>query len=489
MEGEICLQANREFSLSKYTEKTKTLSAIPSAEQLRASLEASRSSEARSVIASLFDQDTFVETAAFTKRSFCDYVASERDLEFEGVITGYGAVEGKLVFAFVQDASRMKGAVDAVHARKIAALYELALRNEAPMIGVFNSNGADIFEGASALAAYGRIMKCVSDAKGVIPQYALVSGPCIGTAAALASMFDFTVAQKDAPYYVHNPALTGVKDAQKAEICFCGTQEESCGYLRRLVSLLPSSSDQGVTAEECTDDLNRMLGNVTFEGDAALAVSVLSDNGNCIACSADTAPSIYTGFTVIGGVLTGVVASASKHDDGKITAEAARKAARFVSFCDSFSIPLLTLVDSKGLAICPGNEKDSFAASLAALAAAYAASTSPRVTVIIGSAIGAAFPLLGSKALGADLVYAVEDAEIAALTAPAGVAFAFDKLIGADTTREQLEADWKTQVASPVAAASTGEIDDIISTDELRARIASALLMLTAKGTAPLGRL
>ena len=205
-------KANREFGLNKYT-KTE-ICGLPTVKELRASLLAGENSTARERIALLFDKDTFVETNAYTKRAFSDFLSTESANEFEGVICGYGAIDGKLVFAFAEDSSRMNGVIDERHAKKIADIYKLATENGAPVIGIFDSNGTDIFEGTVGLAAYGRIAACVSKASGVIPQIAFVSGKCIGTSAAIASMFDFVVKSSDAQFYVSSPNLTGADGEQ-----------------------------------------------------------------------------------------------------------------------------------------------------------------------------------------------------------------------------------------------------------------------------------
>ena len=464
------------------------LCAKPTAQELRAALLSSENPDVRNQIAMLFDSDTFVETSAYMKRGFSDFLNTERSNEFESVITGYGAIDGKLVFAFAEDASRLGGAIDERHAKKIADLYKLAVSNGAPVIGIFNSNGTDIFEGTAGLAAYGRIISAVSKASGVIPQIAYVTGKCIGTAAAIASMFDILVKNTEASLYVSSPALTGVNGAQDGVITYCADAPVCAGYIRSLVSFLPDNSSVGVVAENCADNLNRMLGDLNFSGEGLSAISVIADNGVYYELSSNLAPEATTVFATVGGVKCGIVASSFAKNAGKLTADAAKKIARFVNLCDSFSIPLVTLVDSLGLAIDKENENE-FAPALAKLAFAYASAECPKVTVILGHAIGASFILLGSKALGADLVYATEDSEIGALSADSGVAFAWDKYITEEKTREQLVAEWRATVSSPANAAASGEIDDIITVNELRARICSALLMLAGKGNAlPCGR-
>ena len=472
--------ANREFALNKYNKPT--FCSLPTAAELRESLRSSESHEARAQISMLFDPDTFVEVGAYTQRGFSDFLSTEKTNEFEGVICGYGAIDGKLVFAFVEDASRMGGAIDDRHAKKICDLYTMALNNGAPVIGVFNSNGTDIFEGTAGLAAYGRIMSSVTKASGVIPQIAYVAGNCIGTCAAIASMFDIVVKNESASLYVSSPALTGEKDAQDAIVSYCGSEEQCAGYIISLISFLPSNSSVGIQCIEIyTDNLNRKLGNLDFGGDALAVISVISDNSMFLELGHDYAPSATTALATIGGVRCGIIATSFAHDEGRIDIAGARKISKFVGFCDSFSIPIVTIVDSLGLAINKKNEQ-MFAPELAKLAMAYASSTCPKITVINGHAIGASFVLLGSKSLGADLVYATESSEIGALTAASGVAFAWDKYITEEKTREELIAEWRMSVSSPANAAASGEIDDIITISEMRARICSALLMLSAKG-------
>ena len=473
--------ANREFGLDKYT-KTE-LCGLPSVEELRASLTEGRNSEARTQLQMLFDESTFVETSAYTKRAISDFYATEKSNNFEGVITGYGAVDGKLVFAFAEDSSRMGGVIDERHAKKIADLYSLAIKSGAPIVGIFNSNGTDIFEGTAGLAAYGKIMNCVITASGTVPQIAFVAGKCIGCAAAIAAMFDIVVKDSQASFYVSSPSLTGAENAQDALVAFNGDTAQCAGYIRSLVSFIPDNSATGVIVSECADNLNRKLGGLDFAGEALAAISVIVDNGFFYELGHDFEPSVTTALATIGGVKCGIVASSYSKNEGRLSVSSARKISKFVNFCNAFSIPLVTLVDSLGLAIEKNNEVDYFAPELAKLAYAYSTSTMPKVTVILGHAIGASFVLLGSKALGADLVYATNDSEIGALSAESGVAFSWNNHITLEETREKLVADWKATVSSPAVAAASGEIDDIININELRSRICSALLMLVAKGT------
>ena len=473
------LFANREFGLNKYR-KTEVCG-LPTVEELRSAL-AGESLNARARIASLFDAQTFVEIGAYTKRGFSDFLSTESANEFEGVICGYGAIDGKLVFAFAEDSSRIGGVIDERHVKKIADLYKLAVENGAPVIGIFDSNGTDIFEGTAGLAAYGKIMATVSKASGKIPQIAFVSGKCIGTAAAIASMFDFIVKSDAAQYYVSSPNVTKIENAQDSTLAFVGTDDDCSGYIRSLVSFIPDNSSVGIMVSECADNLNKMLGELDFSGNALSAISAIADNSVYYEVAHDFEPGVSTVFATIGGVKCGIIANSFSVNDGKISGSVARKISKFVNFCDAFSLPIVTLVDSLGLSVEAENEKAYFASELVKLAFAYSSSSVPKVTVILGHAIGASFVLLGSKALGADLVYTTDKAEIGALNAESGVAFAWDQYITLEKTREDLISEWKSTLSSPAVAAASGEIDDIISINELRARICSALLMLSAKG-------
>ncbi len=432
---------------------------------------------------SLFDGGTFSELGAYTKRSFNELNSSTKSEEFEGVICGYGAVAGQPVFAFAQDSARMKGALDANHAKKICSLYELAIKNGAPVVGIFDCAGADIFEGAAALAGYGKIMQAVSAASGVIPQVAWVSGNCIGSFAAIAAMYDIVVTEADANLYVNTPSLVGTENAQAPITAYkAETKETAAGYVRHALSFLPQNNTEGVIVEHTADDLNRVLANYDPNGDIRGLLGVICDSSDFCEIGADGADEIVTVLAKIGGVHCGILASNYAENTGRITALGARRAARFVDFCDAFSLPLVTLVNSDGFAICGDNENAPFAADLAKLAMAYAKADNAKVTVVLGHAIGGAYTLLGSKAIGADVAYALESAEIGAMNAAAAVAFAQNDSITTEVSREELEENWKVSLASPVAAASLGEVDDIISMPELRQRICSALLLLAAKG-------
>ena len=428
-------------------------------------------------IASFFDAGTFVETGAFMKRG--------EDLT--GVVCGYGAVNGKLVYAFAQDSDRKKGAIDALQAEKIAMLYAMAQKNGAPVVGMFDSAGATVADGASVLSAYGKLLKVVSDASGIIPQIAIVSGVCAGMAATIAAMFDVVVTVKDqSELYVNAPFLAGKEIGTTdytAEngLASINAESESDAVAKavKLISMLPSNCEEGVAIEDITDDINRT---VSVEGlSGKELVNTLCDVETFVALGEAYATEMITGFACFGGVTCGVVANDATVNGGVITCDGAKKAAKLISFCDSFSIPVITLVDSVGVATDAEAEGAPLAAQLGKLAMAYATADTAKIGVVCGKAYGAAFTLMGSKALGADMVYALPTSEISVMAPASAVAFLWNDKITEDVTRADLIEKWISECASPETAAADGSIDDVVASAELRQRICAAVYMLMMK--------
>jgi len=427
----------------------------------------------------LFDAGSFVELGAYTKR------AGTSD-ELESVVCGYGAVDGALTFAFIQDSGRTRGAFGEKHANKIANLYSLAVKNGAPVIGVFDSAGAVVYDGAGALSAYGKFMKTVSDASGIIPQIAVIDGVCGGSSAVVASMFDLTVTVKDqSRLYVNAPFVVGKEagtpDFATAKGLSAHTAASTAAafdFVRSLVRILPQNNADGVSVETA-DDLNRKINFDPANYEASALCAELSDNGTFVRLYEAYTDKAVLGLAAIGGTVAGVIAC-EPSKKGILDIRTARAAAKLISFCDAFAIPVVTLVDSEGLDVSMESESASYASELARLAMAYATSDNAKITVVIGKAYGTAFTLLGSKAVGADLAYALEDAMVSVLSPEASVAFVWNDRVG-EKSREELEAEWKEAHASAKAAADLGAIDDVIEPSELRKRICAGLMMLSAK--------
>ena len=428
-------------------------------------------------IAALFDAGTFVETGAFMKRGD----------DLTGVVCGYGAVNGKLVYAFAQDSDRKKGAIDALQAEKIAMLYAMAQKNGAPIVGMFDSVGATVTDGASVLSAYGKLLKVVSDASGVIPQIAIINGVCAGMAATVAAMFDVIVTVKgQSELYVNAPFLAG-KEIGTADytavngLATIAAENETDALARaiQLVYMLPSNCQEEAVVEDIIDDINRVA---TIDGlNGKDLAEALCDAGTFVSLGDAYATEMVTGIASFGGVTCGIVVNDASVNGGVITCDGAKKAAKLVSFCDSFSIPVVTLVDSIGVATNAEAEGAPLAAQLGKLAMAYATADTAKIGVVCGKAYGAAFTLMGSKALGADMVYALPTSEISVMAPASAVAFLWNDKITENVTRADLQAKWAKECASPEAAAADGSIDDVVASAELRQRICAAVYMLMMK--------
>jgi len=420
-------------------------------------------------IVSLFEPGTFVELGAHLRRRDANGDAGE----YDAVICGYGAVNSKLTFAFVQDMSRTSGALDDIGAEKIRRLYEQAINNGAPVVGVFDSAGASVYDGTAALAAYGKVMKCVSDASGVVPQIAYITGVCSGISATIAAMFDITVTVDGVSELYVNTGCELDIPAVKAS-----NEADGAAKVRALIDILPQNN-KSVADVAPLDDPARAC---NIDGMSGLdLVAAIADGGAVTQLYANDADGVVTALCHIGGRLAGVVATDAKTDGGRLTSAGAKQAARLVKLCDSFNIPVVTLIDSLGVA--EGEDRE-LATAGARLGALYLKATTAKVTAITGKAFGAPFLLLGSRALGADLAIAVNDAQMGAMTPDRAVAFVWNDKITADKSRADVEAEWTERYASAEAAAANGDIDDIVAPEELRARICSALYMLSAKADA-----
>ena len=431
-------------------------------------------------ITGLFDSGSFVEIGAYLKREQGDLT---------GAVCGYGAINGRLVYAFVQDSDREKGAFDGLQAKKIGMLYEMAMKNGAPVIGIFDSIGAYVSDGSCALDAYGKLLACVGRASGVIPQIAVIDGVCSGLAATAAAMFDVIVTVKEsAKLFVNAPFLLG-KDVGTAEYTAenglsavsVENGAEAIAKVRALVDMLPANCEEGVTVEELTDDVNRLIAVDGLQGKAL--AEAIADAGVFTEIGEAYGKEMVTGLARIGGVCCGIVANNAAVDGGAITGDGAKKAAKLISFCDSFGIPIVTLIDSEGVAKSAAEEASPLAAQLGKLAMAYAVADTAKITAVVGKAYGAAFTLMGSRALGADLVYALPQATVSVMQPEAAVAFLWNDRITEERTRADLVEEWNKTCASVEAAAADGSIDDIIPASELRARICSAVYMLMMKRT------
>ena len=470
-------------------EKNKSLRRAMTAEKLTemlreidisAAVESNGEYTATARLTALFDHGTFSRVGAYMTRS------SDPD-EPAGVICGYGAIGGRLVYAFAQDKNRMNGAFDAVSGKLICDLYAMALRNGAPIVGIFDSDGACIYEGAKMLASVGRTLTSNSSAVGIIPRIALVPGVCGGTHAVLASSFDFLISVKDSSeIFAVSPFVNETRSAPAAEGISAYEAEDEAElyrFARSLIGFIPSNNNEG-TAVDCDisdAELQRAPNLSSLCGEALVAE--IADKKNYIRLFGDYAPEIAVGFASIGGIGCAYMASERSHKDGALTPAACRVVTRVQKFASAFGMPMVSFVD------CPGfdnsvTENAFYLDAASAMCDAFAFSSNPKITSVIGRAYGAGFIYMASKSLGADICFALTDSVISALSPEASVAFLWnDKIREGDLTasREMLELDWREKYASPNDAALCGEIDDILTPAELRPRIVSALHMLLGK--------
>ncbi len=438
----------------------------------------------------LFDEGTFTELGAYVMKRAG---GSGQDLpdELESVRCGYGSVNGCLVYAFAQDPSRMRGSVSEEAGRKVADLYRLAMENGAPVVGIFDSAGAYLPEGVRAMAGYGAMMRAASGASGVIPQIAVVPGIAQGAAAVLVSIFDFVITAANAEISVNPPFVVGggrTEESVEAGIASltAGSDREALAMARELLEFIPSNNEDGTAELTVTDEMNRSTDLSAYEADgsAVTLVKAVADGGRYLEVAPSYAPCITTGFITLGGVVCGVVGTDHTAGEGRLTSKGARKAARFLNFCDSFFIPVLTTVDSEGYVVEGDEEKNPFCSEIGKLAAAYASARTPLITLVSGCAYGSVFTVMGSKSVGADLVLALDTARIGCLSPASSVALLWNDRITQDVSRDDLEKEWTDRYANVLEAAKAGAVDDVVEKSELRQRLISAVLMLAGKSPA-----
>ena len=454
-------------------------------------------------ITSLLDANSFVEIGQSVTARTTDFNMTEKKAPSDGVITGYGVIDGNLVYVYSQDASVLNGTVGEMHAKKISRLYDLAMKTGAPVIGLVDCAGLRLQEATDALEAFGEIYLKATLASGVIPQITGIFGTCGGGMAVLPALTDFTFAEeKKGKMFVNSPnALEGnhISKCDTSDAKFqseetglidgVGTEEEIIEKIRALVSLLPSNNEDNDAFVECTDDLNRICEDIAnCAGDTALALSRIADNGIFLETKDAYGKDVVTGFMRLNGATVGAVANRSEiYDeegnkaeefDGSLSARGARKAAEFVKFCDAFEIPVLTLTNVTGFKATLCNEK-MMAKSVGEMVHAFADATVPKVNVIIGKAYGNAYIAMNSKATGADMVFAWDNAEIGMMDADLAA-----KIMYADAdaaTLKEKAAQYRELQSGVASAAARGYVDSVISPADTRKYVIGAFEMLFTK--------
>lgn len=464
---------------------------------------------AKDRIASLVDENSFVELGAgITKRS-TDFNMQEKSVPADGVITGYGLIQNNPVYVYSQDASALNGTIGEMHAKKIAHIYELAMKTGVPVIGLIDCAGMRLQESTDALAGFGQIYKMKAKASGVIPQISAIFGNCGGGVAVMAAMSDFTfMEQNNGKLFVNSPNTlegnytdkldTASADFQKTASVvdvICDGEAEVFENVRNLVSILPENNNEIGGMEECLDDLNRLVPDFAAEvKDPAAALEDLGDNNFFLELKKDFAKEMVTGFISLDGMTVGCVANrtAVYGEDGseqesfeaRLTSDGCDKAASFIKTCDAFNIPILTLTNVEGFATTVEEEK-TIASKAAALTAAFAEADVPKVNLITGNAYGSAYITMNSKHIGADMVFALPDAKIGMMDAQvaAKIMYADDK----DADLVAKAAEFAAQSGTE-AAAARGYIDSIISPEAARKQLIFAFELLFTKSEYPIGK-
>ena len=462
----------------------------------------SNSSLAGKRIASLLDENSFVELGASVTARSTDFNMEPKDAASDGVVTGYGLIDGCLVYVYSQDASVLGGSVGEMHAKKIVNLYNLALKVGAPVIGLIDSAGLRLNEATDALAAFGRIYKAQTMASGVIPQITAVFGKCGGGLSLFTGMTDFTFMEEGAKLFVNSPnALCGNYEEKNdtasaafqadeaGNVDVVASEAEIYGEIRSLVSMLPSNNDEFGADSECTDDLNRAVSDIAgCVGDSSIALSMIADDNSYFEVKSGFGKQITTGFIRLNGQTVGCVANRSEgyDDEGKkvwdgdtvLTVESAAKAADFVNFCDSFDIPVLTLTNVTGYEADMNCEK-GIARAASKLAFAFANATVAKVNVVTGKAFGSAGIVMNSKAMGADITIAWDSAKIGMMDANLAAKVIFDGKGEAAIADGAKEYD-KLQ-NSIDSAARRGYVDQVIAPADTRKYVIGAFEMLYTK--------
>lgn len=454
-------------------------------------------------IASLLDENSFVEIGGYVTARSTDFNMQQTETPGDGVVTGYGLVDGHLVYVYSQDSSVLGGTIGEMHAKKIAGIYDMALKMGAPVIGLVDCAGLRLQEATDALNAFGEIYMKQTLASGVIPQITAIFGRCGGGLALVPALTDFTFMEgKKAELFVNSPnALAGnskdkcdtasaaFQSEEAGLVDFVGTEDEIMGQIRELVCMLPANNEDDLSYEDCTDDLNRVCADLAnAAGDTAILISNIADDNSFVEVKAAYAKDMVTGFIRLNGSTVGVVANRTEvyGEDGEVaekfdcalSAKGAEKAAEFVTFCDAFEIPVLSLTNVAGYCACACSEK-KIAKAAAKLTYAFANATVPKVNVIIGKAFGSAYVAMNSKAIGADMTFAWSDAQIGMMDAQLAAKIMYAKE-DAKVMNEKA-AEYAALQSSAMAAAKRGYVDNIIEAEDTRKYVIGAFEMLFTK--------
>jgi acetyl-CoA carboxylase carboxyltransferase component len=459
----------------------------------------------------LLDQGSFQELDPFVMHRSTDFGIDRQRIPGDGVVTGFGRVNGRLVFVFSQDFTVMGGSLSESHGGKICKIMDMALKNGAPVIGLCDSGGARIQEGVPALAGYSEIFLRNTLASGVVPQITAVMGPCAGGAVYSPALTDFCVMVREtANMYITGPDIikavthedvtheqlggASVHTTRTGVAHFSAENDEEALYLvRRLLSFLPQNNLEDPPWTPPTDDPDRVdlaLNDVVPDSpnrpyDMKQVISSVIDDGDFLEVHEAFAQNIIVGFARMNGRPVGIVAQQPSVLAGALDIDASVKGARFVRFCDCFNIPIITFEDVPGFLPGLAQEYGGIIRHGAKLLFAYCEATVPKITVITRKAYGGAYCTMNSRHIRGDLVYAWPTAEIAVMAADGAANVVFRREIEAsddpEATRQRLIREYTERFATPFVAVSRGFVDDIIEPAETRVKLIAALEMLKNK--------
>ncbi|OIU71132.1 acyl-CoA carboxylase subunit beta [Rossellomorea aquimaris] len=465
---------------------------------------------ARERIDILVDPGSFVELNPFIEHRCSDFGLNGVDGPGDGVVTGYGKVDGKPIYLFSQDFTVFGGALGEMHAKKISHVMDLAVKNGAPFIGLNDSGGARIQEGVVSLDGYGHIFYRNSIYSGVIPQISVIMGPCAGGAVYSPAITDFVfMVDETSQMFITGPkvieTVTGEKisseDLGGAKVHntisgnahFRGkTEEEVLLEVRRLLSYLPQNNEEKPPRLEASeeDDYRADLTDlIPFDAlrpyDVRTVINEIVDSGSFMEVQKEFAKNIVVGFARIKGEVVGLICNQPKFMAGGLDIDSSDKASRFIRFCDSFNIPLITFEDVTGFFPGIKQEHGGIIRHGAKILYAYSEATVPKMTVILRKAYGGAYVALNSKSIGADLVFAWPNAEIAVMGPQGAANIIFAREIAASDNPEELRArkieEYREKFANPYVAASRGMVDDVIDPRETRIKLIQGLEMMRNK--------
>lgn len=434
--------------------------------------------KARTRLVSLFDADSFVELDNFLMTG--DNTA--------GVVSGYGLIEGGVVYAFSQDVSVDSGAVSREHAKKIKKVYELAAKTGCPVVSIFDSKGAKLDEGNAVLNSYSKMLMWANNLSGVVPQIAVVLGTCAGIGAMVAASADYIIMSKEAELFLTAPFITKANGdnsknagtAENAAKCgvasiVCEDEAASLEQTRKLITILPQNNLAAIPLFDFAESNSE----IDVEGCPKNIVKTVADADSTIELNAEYGKGVYTFLGTMAGVTTAFITTSKNNP---LDSAACSKAARFVKTCDAYNIPIITFIDTPGFEL---TADISNIREIAKLSSAYAEATTAKISIVTGRAFGAAYAALGSKNSNSDVTIAWPTAQISALAPDTAVEFLWeDKLKGCDDAKAahaKLVEEYIDTVASPFEAAKGGYIETVIAPQDTRGTVINMLDMLAGK--------